>query len=552
MSVIKNLESILNNEEKRIRTLAGGHDLVLSLIELIRSVDFETYAHRITGEQIKSDVPLDKFRFGWSLPFRLLYEEYSYTDQIPLFEYDAEDRGWIDSLIHHSGSIEITRQILEQHKAKLYSLEQESETSFLFRQLSEGIGDEYYEKLSLAYYHSTVAKVLEAKIKPALARLPEIRKKLESIVHLVHERFIQYKATEEVEFFYKRLGYIMMMVTQIVDDLDESDTFGGIAYKDYLDFVEYGFMVGHMHRDCCFALAEKTKYKVNLRTILTYGFSSKRFFQTLSDYFGWDELKAKQIASCLAISKDNFDYHLSYPGLAPAPYFQLGEDFWMRSSEGCLSMPVFFLNRELKRKYPKDYQRARNRREARFKTQLYDYFKYDWIQCIEENIEIGTTDIDAVVFDSRKKVLALFQLKWQDAFSTSMKERRSRISNMIPKSVKWIDKVERWIEENEQETILKTCGIDDNRIEDIQLIVLSRNHIHFTNNELDDRATWGSWFQLFEASAKVKYKSNSNPIMEIVKKLRFLYPDMRREVEGMIRVKDTELKFANYKVKIKR
>ena len=215
-------------------------------------------------------------------------------------------------------------------------------------------------------------------------------------------------------------------------------------------------------------------------------------------------------------------------------------------------MPVFFLNRELKRKYPKDYQRARNKREARFKAQLYDYFKYDWIQCIEKNIEIGTTDIDAVVFDNRKKVLALFQLKWQDAFSTSMKERRSRISNMIPKSVQWIDKVVTWIQENDQETVLRTCGIDDNRIKDIQLIILSRNHIHFTNNELDDRATWGSWFQLFEASAKVKDKSNSNPIMEIVTKLRFLYPDMRRQVDGMIRVNDAELKFANYNVKITR
>ncbi len=524
----------------------------MPLIELIRSVDFETYAQKIKGDQIKSDTTLDKYRFGWSLPFRQLYEEYSYSDQFPLFESNAEIRRWINSLILHSGSIQITRQVLEQHKAKLYSLEQESETSFLFRQLSEGVGDEYYERLSLAYYHSTVEKVLENKIKPAMAGLPEMRKKLESIVHLVDERFIQYEATEEVEVFYNRLGYIMMMVTQIIDDLDESDTFGGIAYKDYLDFVEYGFMVGHMHRDCCFALAEKTKYQVNLQTILTHGFSSKRFFQTLSDYFGWDETKAKQIASCLTLSKENFDFHLSYPGLAPCPYFQLGEDVWIRSIEGCLSMPVFFLNRELKRKYPKDYQRARNKREARFKAQLYDYFKYDWIQCIEKNIEIGTTDIDAVVFDNRKKVLALFQLKWQDAFSTSMKERRSRISNMIPKSVQWIDKVVTWIQENDQETVLRTCGIDDNRIKDIQLIILSRNHIHFTNNELDDRATWGSWFQLFEASAKVKDKSNSNPIMEIVTKLRFLYPDMRRQVDGMIRVNDAELKFANYNVKITR
>ena len=109
MSAIKNLESILNHEEKRLGTSLEGLGHAMPLIELIRSVDFETYAQKIKGDQIKSDTTLDKYRFGWSLPFRQLYEEYSYSDQFPLFESNAEIRRWINSLILHSGSIQITR-----------------------------------------------------------------------------------------------------------------------------------------------------------------------------------------------------------------------------------------------------------------------------------------------------------------------------------------------------------------------------------------------------------------------------------------------------------
>jgi len=550
LSARENLESILSHEEKRIVDSLKGIELVLPLIEIIRSIDYETYFNRFREDQIKSRTVLEKFQFGWSIPFRILYENLDFEAKVPLFEYDFAAREWIDSLIQHGGSIEISRQLIEMCKARLFSLKEKEKTSFVFHQLTHGVGDEYYEKLSMAYYHSVVEKILKEKINETLIELPVIKEELKSIVDISNNHFIEYKATVKVEAFYRKLGYIMMMTSQIVDDIDESDMFGGIPYKNYLDVVEYGFMASLMHRDCCFSLAEKAPDQVSLRTIFTYHFSFSQFIELLSDYFGWENGKTLQIVSCLTISKENFEYHLSYPGLGPSPYFQISKDVLMRSLNGCQSKPVFFLNRELHRKYPKDFRIARNRRESRFKAQLYDLFQQNQLQCIDQNININTTDIDAVVFDKKKKILALFQLKWQDSFSTSMKERRSRISNMIPKAVRWIDKVEEWIKGNDNKAILNACGIDGNRIEDIHLIVLSRNHVHFTNVELDQRATWGSWFQLIEASAKVKSESESNPILEMVTKLRFYYPEMRREVEGLIVGNAREITFSNCKVRI--
>lgn len=545
------LEQILNNEKSRIRKSYPSNDVIFPLIEIIRSLDFETYAQRISPNQSTSALILEKYRFGWSLAFYLYYQDLLPNDNIPLFEFSQKEREWVDSIIQHCGSIQILRQYLDYEKAGLVEIIQKSEKEFLFRFLTEGIGDEIYDHISLSHYLELIQDVLKDKIKPALEQLPEMRKKLESRVRVTQERFIEYNATEEMEVFYRRLGYLILMTTQIVDDFDEADKFGGYNYKDYMDFVQDGFMAVLMHRDCCFALAEKTKYKVNLRTILTYGFSSQRFFELIKENYKWPKDKVEQIATCLAITKENYEYHLnSYPGLPPAPYYQLSNDVWMRSTEGCLKMPVFFLNREIKRRFPKDYFEAVNKREVRFRSQVYDLFKYDWIHCVNQNVFIGTTDIDAVVFDTRRKILGLFQLKWQDAFSTSMQERRNRISNMIPKSVEWIDNVERWISANDAKSLLKKCGIDGDKIEDIYLFVLSRNHVHFTNHKLDERATWGSWFQLIEASTKIKDTANTNPIGEMAAKLRFLYPDMRREVEGVMRQEKMTLKFGEYLVKI--
>jgi hypothetical protein len=544
------LQHILSEQEERIRKSYPSDDVIFPIIEIIRSLDFETYAQRISKEKLAGQHMLEKYRFGWSLAFYLFYKDLSFDDDIPLFEFGSEERGWVDSIIQHCGSIQLSRQYLDYEKAGLVDLLQEGEKEFVFRHAFQGIGDEAYDQISLNYYHGLVEKILEDKVKPTLDQLPAMRKKLKNIVDVFQERFIQYKATVEVEVFYRRLGYLIMMTSQVVDDFDELDTFGGYSYGDYLDFAERLFMTGLLHRDCCFALAEKTNYKVNLRTIMTYGFSKQLFLEMTQEVYGWQKEKTEQIASSFAITRENYQYHLTYPGLAPVPYYELGNDVWVRSTVGCITMPIFFLNRELKRRFPKDYFEAVNRREERFRKQLYDLFKYNWIKCVHQNVDIGTTDIDAVVFDTRRKILGLFQLKWQDSFYTSMQERRSRISNMIPKSVEWIDKVNNWISVNDVSSILKKCRIEGNEIKEVHLFVLSRNHVHFTNQELDERAIWGSWFQLIEASSKVKDPTNANPIAEMAVKLRFLNPASRKEMEGEMKFANMELRFGGYTVKM--
>jgi hypothetical protein len=549
------LRLILSNEKERIRASYSGGDVIIALVEIIRSLDCRTYILGHSSE-VKDINLLEKYKYGWALPFELFFNQLTPGD-VPVFPSLKDTEDWADSVIQHGGSIQICQQFLDYKTAGLMDLESEAENHFTFS-YSTIYTDEYYDKSSLAFYHSVTNKMLEDKTIAMNEKLPLIREKLKSIVRLMYGQFISYTATPELDDFYTTFGYLYLMTTQVIDEFDEADRFGDYSYKDYIDIGEYICKSGIMHRDCCMALAEKHSHKVNLRNILSYCFSLERFSSAYSDYLGWPKTKVKDLASCFCLTKENASYHLGSPKPAPPPYFRVGQDMVIQSVFGCLDRPIYFLNRELKRKFPKDYFNAVNNREKRFKQQLYSFFKEgDRFITLQENVYIKTsnseTDIDAVIFDKERKALALFQLKWQDSFYSSMKERFSRISNLIPKSVEWLDKVDHWLKENSKETIaniLKAGGAADG-IDSIYLFVIARNHVHFTDQQLDERAVWGSWYQVVEAFAKMKKPFGFNPIHEFASEMKLLQPSVRREMEEAEEAEDGTFRFASYTVSVK-
>ncbi|WP_228237711.1 hypothetical protein [Allomuricauda sp. M10] len=549
------LLDILENETARLNSDCPKDINLFAMIEIIRSVDYHSFILSHNPNDPGDTFLLQKYRFGWSLAFSQFYKNYHLQDNIPLFAWEHDLREWINSVIQHAGSIELCKQFLDYAKADLVKVENDGHT-FNFKYKRSTTPYEYYEKKSLEYYFSTVNKHLEEKSRLIVEGVKKMRKELETIVNVEYEQFMSYTATPKIDEFYSKWGYLYLMNTTVVEDFAEDDKFGNHSYKDYLDFVEDIFKVGIMHRDCSMALVEKTSQKIHLRNILTYVFSKSSFVKLCSEYMKWSEEKTTDILSAFTLSLENFQFHLQHPGATVPPYFQLGNDTIMRSTVGCLDKPLLFLHRELKRKYHTDYFEAVNKREQRFKEQLYSLFPEKKIVKVSDNIniKIGSrkTDIDGVLYDTERSTLGLFQLKWQDAFSTSMKERFSRISNLIPKSVEWIDKVEDWIKYNDKKTILSSLKIpkEYSDIEEIYIFVISRNHAHFTNQKLDNRATWASWYQVLEACSKVKDPSNSNPIGELALKLRMFYPEERTKREENPIPSNLSFKFSKFKVNI--
>jgi hypothetical protein len=137
-----------------------------------------------------------------------------------------------------------------------------------------------------------------------------------------------------------------------------------------------------------------------------------------------------------------------------------------------------------------------------------------------------------------------------------MSERRSRISNLYPKSKEWIEKVVEWTKQCTNKTIINSLGFnslssDANIIEEIYLFVIARSHIHFTGVELDKQASWASWSQLLEVSAKVK-SDIDNPLKKLHIGIRATYPEFRSKFDDKkLLLPDYDVNFSKYKIQIK-
>ena len=83
------------------------------------------------------------------------------------------------------------------------------------------------------------------------------------------------------------------------------------------------------------------------------------------------------------------------------------------------------------------------------------------------------TDIDASVYDSATRCLALFQLKWQDFGTADVKKQKSRAKNFVSQVDDWTNKVENWMAEVGLEAVAKALHLEG-VVETIRLFAVGR------------------------------------------------------------------------------
>lgn len=496
------------------------------------------------------------FTFGWAPLLKLFLNDHDFNTPNRFIQTFQSDYEWADSVMIHSGRLAFCRQLLDYEKAKILEFTNPKENEFEINYKEDQIGLEYFERLSADFFTD---QVIERMIDEKKLSLPfteeEIKLKLREIIQNPYGKFISYTTTPEIDEYYNELGHHHVLRIQGYDDFDTKDTFGSIEYWKYLELIEILCGVAIMHTAACIELT-KINPEVDMHNILTYLYYKDSTIKIYSNYFGVSDEEIEQILSCITLNRDNYEHHLNMPAAATPMYFQVSENQLVRSIRGCLGNPFRFLNVELKRKYKRDYDIAVNNREGRFRNDLFGLLPHERIVKIPNEINISfngmRTDIDAIAYDKETKTLGLFQLKWQDPFAHSMKERFSRISNLFPKANEWIEKVEIWLSNNDIKTILNSLQITKyapqaREINEICVFVIARNHIHFTGVKTDERVAWGSWYQLIESLASIETKFE-DPIKEMFVKLKFFAPEQRMTREEMPTRQHFDAKIGNYRV----
>lgn len=558
MTDSERFEIAFNKESKVLENSYGGPSYH-AIQHIVRRMDVVLPLFWESKNWTEKDVQeyRELFKFGWAPLLKQYYNDIDINIHQPFPLMTDELIKWAESNIIFSGKIEFCRQLISYKNAGLIDIKETNENEFEFSYLHENVGLEQFDNESRDFFkEAIVEKIIDRKKKDKPFDEEKIKSELRKIIKCRDGKLISYMTTPEIDEYYNQKGHFHVLRMQGYDEFDTRDTFGSIEYWKYIDLIEIIVGVALMHTDACLEL-RKMNNNVNLHNILSYTYSKEKTINLYANYLGTTEEEISQIFSCITLSKENFDYYLEYPATPPPMYFQVSNNIIIRSISGCLENPFSLLNRELKRKYKKDYDKAVNRREERFRNELYTFFPQERIIKIPREINISfrgmRTDIDAVVFDTETGTLGLFQLKWQDPYLKSMKERYSRISNLFPKAKEWVEKMRFWVFNNTSKDILSSLQINKDingttTINEVCVFVISRNTMNFTGMDVDDTVAWCSWHQLIESQAKVKADFD-NPIKEMFVKVKSMSPQNRPDKNEILKMEDFETQVGNIKLR---
>jgi hypothetical protein len=161
---------------------------------------------------------------------------------------------------------------------------------------------------------------------------------------------------------------------------------------------------------------------------------------------------------------------------------------------------------ELKRQYPKDWDRNTKEREHLFRDELYKYFVNDRFITFNKSIDIVEagkviTDIDACIIDKETKDIAFIQLKWQDSIYESTRSFISKRKNYIEKATKWVNDIEQWINRTSEKRIADFLQLSPQFInkDKIKIFVIGRHNGNYSRDEMPySNAAWCQWYKLIE------------------------------------------------------
>jgi hypothetical protein len=207
--------------------------------------------------------------------------------------------------------------------------------------------------------------------------------------------------------------------------------------------------------------------------------------------------------------------------------------------------------RNLRHLYPTDWDRAVNGRESIFRDELYALFPQERLIKKPRGLQLRrngrkSTDIDAVIIDRENRAIGLFQLKWQDSFESSMKERSAKLRNFVRETNQWISTVRAYIEgatAAEMARILNVSVDLTQNASSYRLFVIGRTFAHFSGDiQPDSSVAWGLWPQVLRLMHD-KY-SNNNPLVSLHTDLQERSPLLKPPLS----LEQTDIRLASYDV----
>jgi hypothetical protein len=547
------LLELLHREEERLSSKLPPQGF--GLIDIARSMDnyWVNVSHVYSAEKLDLESLNTQMEFGLNKALKILLQDVYKYPTILLTPTNRYRSTWADTFIQSCGKLGWCEQLLEIHRVGLCELTKLGDT-YRFNINIENAGIETIERAHFDWAVLNAVKNRNKLISNKRKERRELFKEMSKIVQMASKYYMTYDTNPRIDNYYIEIGKSDSARMFGRDSFPDHVKFGGIEFGLYCEAVE--IMVGWAlkHIDYAFLLLKK-RPQMNFRNLCTLLDLEFRIFDYLQSALGVDDNTCKQIIKTVTLRQNNIDDHCAIPGdfVAPA-YIDVGMGKLVSPIWGNLTHPFTFLLTELKRQYKDEGFRNVNEREKIFQDEIYRlfdgdrYYKYPG-QLDIKRAGVTLTDIDALIFDKLTGKIAIFQLKFQDAFGHSLRQRSNRKLDML-KANKWIGTITDWIRHHSEKDLAQRIGISNYIISknNFRLFVIGRNAANFSGAEMpDSRAAWGIWLQIHRF--RENFSRSADPIEVLFSSIAADSPFQKELPEigiSRVTVRDKEIIFGKF------
>lgn len=435
--------------------------------------------------------------------------------------------GWADSTLQACAHLAEVERVLAYCETGFMRMQQGNDADYTVWIASKKMPTEWREREDIASWSSFLEQTYTTEMHTLSHERTYIQQQLALFIGQWNGQPL-YQTTPTIDHYYHHLGVLSMKSMAPYTTYPASAIIGGYPFAVYRDIA--GVLLGFALRQLDACQSALNHYPTSfLRHALTQPLDDTLLVETLTTTLALHPATVRLALDAYTLDASNISYHSSVLAVPMPPLIRLDEHHRVASLVGLLTDPLFFLTRELKRKYSYEYHNASQLREEIFRQDVYALFAdrrfVKSVGRVELRGATGTlaTDVDALIFDRKTGALALFELKSQDPFAYSSQERLRQRDYFYSASKQVIASSE-WVKRNGANALLSRLDatqVKRLKAQNVYIFVLGRYLAHFFDGPpFDARARWGTWAQVLRlVNAKAFDANDANPIQSLFNKL---------------------------------
>jgi hypothetical protein len=436
---------------------------------------------------------------------------------------------WADTLLQACNGLAEGERILDYCETGFIRMQQGNDAEYNAWIASKKMPTEWHERADLKWWTKLLAQ-------PYITELHALREEKELIQRQL-DIFVEqwdghisdvYKTTRTLDDYYRRLGVLSVKTMVCYDEYPPSVSIGGCTFAEYREILSE--LVGYVLKYSDMCKTSLVHYPArSLRAHIAMPHNDTLLIEALATSLALNRDTVRLALDAYTLDAENIFYHCSTSDVPAPPLLRLDAQHRIWSLAGLLTEPLFFLKRELKRKYSYEYHTASHLRENIFRQDVYTLFSDK--RFVKSVAHVGlrdtkgtpTTDVDALIFDRKTGALALFELKSQDPFAYSQQER-TRQRDYFHGARKQVLASTEWVKHNGANALLGRLDpkqVKRLKAQNVYIFVLGRYLAHFFDGpEFDTRAAWGTWPQVLRLINTSAFSADdANPIQSLYNKL---------------------------------